>query len=436
MSERPKPIVVVDRARPFRAVCLCTRRGTLADPPGKAGLAQLTARMLTRGAAGRTRATIADDIDTLGAAVDISAGRDNVTLWADGLSRNFHELEAILADVLRHPTFPVDELEKLKRETLAELAEVRDDDEALGQRFFARTLYGRHAYGRPGRGTEATLAAITRDDLVAFHAEQLRSDDALLGAAGDVDDADLARWDALLVAPRAAPLPPLPPIAPPVVERGYRVVIVDKPDRTQTQVFIGHLALPAHHPDWTALHIGQTVFGGTFASRLTREIRERRGWSYGAYSALQSDQRLGTFTIRFYPADKDCRPALEVTDAMLHAFASEGPTADEIVAAQANLQNGHVFSIDTAPRRLSELASARLLGHDEGWVDNTVARLAATPPEAVVASVKRHLRPDDMTVVVVGTAKTLEPELSRWPPVASLEVVDWMTNLEDTTGPA
>jgi len=434
MSHVPN-LTVPDRSRPFSTFCLALGQGSLADPPGKAGRAWLTAQMILRGAEGLSRRDISTTIEGLGSVCDLSVGRDHTMLWADALTRNREALLECLDQVLSAPTFPEAELDKLKRETLAELESVRDDDASLGLRFFVRALYGGHPYGRPLKGTERSLPTLTREDLVACFRGWAKAG-ALVGQSGDVD---LESGEALAqrltrhLPDQAADAPAIPSFSPPPGLGGWKVVLVDKPERTQTQVFMGHVALSgqgAHHPDWTALQVGQTPFGGTFTSRLSHEIREKRGWSYGAWSQVTADQRLGTFMMRFYPATKDTLPALQLTDELLRAYLEEGPTDAELDAAQANLQNSFVFTVDTAARRLSELISTRLLGHPDAWLDDTVNRLRQVSHADAIRAMRAHVTPDDLVVTVVCTARELEKELAAWPRVKSLEVVDWKTPLE------
>jgi len=433
-----KHILVPDAARPFATIYVGFPSGALLDPPGKAGLANLTASLMTRGVGGAApldRAGLATAIENLGSTLDVHVGRETLTLWGDGLTRHRAATIALAARVLGEPTFDQAELDKLKRETVAEIKALVDDDASLGQRFFVRALFEGHPYGRPIKGTEVSLATITRQDCVDFHHAAVARRGVLLGGAGDLDAAELARIEAELLGGLPERGAQTPDIAAPTPKRGYRVVLVDKPERTQTQVFIGHLAPHALHPDFDALTVGLTVFGGTFTARLSHEIREKRGWSYGAYAYLSGDQRLGTVSMRYYPSEKDTVPALRLTDEMYRAFQAEGPTDAELEAAQSYLQNSHVFTVDTAPRRLSELASAALLGRPDDWVDTTVERLRAIRPDDVRRAVRRHATPEDVTVTIVCSAKTLLPEIEAWGRATSIEVVDWKTPIVDPLAP-
>ena len=418
-------IGVSDFSRPFATLGLALSRGVVADPPGKEGLANLTAQMLNRGTKTRARAQIAEAIDHIGSSLEISVSRDHTTLWGDGLTRHRGTLISLMAELLSEPTFPDDELEKLKRETIAELAAVRDDDASLGMRFFARRLYGAHPYARPSKGDEQSLGRITREDLVALH-QSWSAKDVLVAVAGDLDGDEQRRVAERLagVLPGAG-VPALTLSEPSPTPTGWRVTVVDKPKRSQTQVFIGHLTVDGRHPDWTALQVGQTSFGGTFTSRFSHEIREKRGWSYGAWSQLSGDHRLGTFLLRYYPNTKDTVPSLLLSHELIHDFVRTGPSADEFVAAQSYLQNGFVFAIDTATKRLSELVTARLMGYPDDHVDTTVERLRAVSHGHAVSAVKSHLRPDAMAVTIVGTASELVKDLEGLPFVTSVEVVDW-----------
>ena len=182
----PREILLVEEhTLPIVVVNLVLRAGALADPVGKEGLAFLTAQMLTRGAGALSQEAIADALDFLGSSLSASVGRETMGLGGDALVRNLDTFVGLMARVLLEPTFPADELDKVKRQTLAELAQVRDNDSALCQRAFVRTLFAGHPYGRPAKGTEESIARITRDDLVAFHAEHYRGSDVLVGAAGD-----------------------------------------------------------------------------------------------------------------------------------------------------------------------------------------------------------------------------------------------------------
>jgi zinc protease len=406
-------------------VALVLEAGAIHDPPGKEGTAYLTGQMLLRGAGSLNQAAIAEELDYLGSALGVRVGRDVTTVSGDALTRNFDAFEKLCALLVTQPTFSDDELEKLKRQTVAELIQVRDSDSALGQRFYVRRLFEAHPYGRAAHGTEASIPTITRDDVVAFYTKHYRQGGAMVGAAGDLDAERLRGFIERTLGALPTGGTGEPPIPPAPQPKGIRVLLVDKPERTQTQVYVGHPTLAATHPDYLPLLVAHTLFGGTFTATLSQEIREKRGWSYGAYSYLSGDKHLGTFSLRFYPAVKDTVPALRLATELYQALVKEGATEEQVEFARRFLVQSHPFSIDTAERKVHELLAALLQGHPADWLDHFPERVGAVTTAEVNAAMKRHLTPDDLLVVVVATAADLEADIAAWGQALRIDKVDY-----------
>jgi zinc protease len=451
--------IVRDPGRPVFSLCLAFPEGARTDPPGRAGLSHLTALLTQGGAGDLPRKAFIEAVDRYGASLDVSVSRHHTLLWIDGLSRHLEPLVELAALALQAPRHDAVELDRARRELITELDEVRDDDAALGARAFAQALYGTvhpagsgqaHPYARPLKGTAETLGAISREEIAQRHAELFcglgqggvggpdgtRPVGTLLaGLAGDADAEALARAVSRIVPAPRADLAGLarPAIPAPLRRPGVHLVLVDKPERAQTQLFIGQPTIPLHHPDWTALQLAQTAFGGIFTSTLSQEIRERRGWSYSVWSSLQGDPFLGTFQIRLHPNNADLIPALETTLGLLSDFVARGPDPAGFLAARDNLARGHVFAIDTATRLLWERLSTELAGLPRAWLDDAVARYRGVSLEAATAAAAAHLDARDLTVVVVGTAREVAGPLSRLPGLASFEVRDWTFEVRDPT---
>ncbi|MDP6946883.1 MAG: pitrilysin family protein, partial [Myxococcota bacterium] len=387
-------------------------------------LAYLTACLLTRGTARRTQAQLSEDLDTMGSSLGISVGRETTSVTGDALTRNLDEFQALVREVLCEPSFPEDEIARLKRQTIAELRQVRDNDAALAKRFFVRGFYGDHVYGRPLRGTEASLESITRDDIIAFYQAHYTREDAISGACGDLDRDRFAAYVTDVTEGLEAPAQPPVPIETMGWPSGYRLQLIDKPERTQTQIFIGHPTLDANHDDYVALFMAHTIFGGTFTARLSQEIREKRGWSYGAYSYLHGDRHMGTFVLRFYPGHDDTIPALEVADDLFRTYCSEGPTAEELEASRRYIVNSHPMSLETAEKRLHERLACRLLGREDGWSETFVPAVQALTLDDLNRAIERHLSPDDVFTTVVCTAAPLLPKAEAWGRAQSTDVID------------
>lgn len=428
MSTLEDTILVADRTRPISTMSVNLAGGQLSDPKGKEGLAFLTSQMLTRGTKHRSQAELSEALETLGSHLGISVAREATAIVGDALTRNFDAFEALVAEMLNEPSFPEDELAKLKRQTLAELKQVRDNDAALAKRFFVRGFYGDHVYGRPLRGTEESLAQITRDDIVEFYQAHYSAEGVISGACGDLS---LARFQTYveritggLPAPKQTPADITVPMA---WESGYRLDLVDKPERSQTQVFIGHPTLHANHDDYIALYLAHIIFGGTFTARLSQEIREKRGWSYGAYSYLHGDKHLGTFILRFYPGHGDTVPALEVADQLLRDYHLNGPTAEELENARRYIVNSHPMTIETAEKQLHERLACRMLDRDPAWLETFIPAIKALTLDDLKRVIKTHLSPDDVLTTVVCTAEGLSEQLTEWGHPKRTRVIDYET---------
>lgn len=428
--------VVPDPSRPVFSLCLAWPSGSHDDPPGLAGLSHVVGQMVSRGAGPYGRKAFVEAVDRLGAHVDVSVSRHHTLLWIDGLARHFDALLELAAAALGEPHHDAAEFDRLRREIDAELDEVRDDDGALGARAFARALYGAHPYARPLKGSHRSLAALSREAVVARHRDLFGGRHVLGGISGALGEAELTRALERLAPNRLGTLPgPAPERVPSLARQpGLRVVVVDKPERAQTQLFLGQPTLPLGHPDWTALQVAQTAFGGMFTAPLAQEIREKRGWSYSVWSALHSDAWLGTFQIRLHPNTPDAAPALALTLELLRAFHTDGPAETDFAAARNNLARSHVFGIDTATRLMWERMNTALAGREPAWLDETVQRYEAVTHAEAVAAARAHLDPSAMSITIVCTAKDVVPALEAMPGIASVEVVDWTFDVEDPTG--
>ena len=420
---REAPVILVESQDfPYVTTQLHFQTGAIDDPPGKEGLAYLTSKMLLRGTAKMAQAEFAEAIDVLGASLEISVGREGIVIEAETLSATYDRLMELVADALRSPAFAQEELDKLKRQTLAEIAERRDNDEELSHYLFNQILYAPDPYGRPTSGTPDSLARITRDDVVAEFGRLFTRRSLVVGAAGAVDSARLLA----ILDKTVGGLPEGAPVAERAVTiadpKTIRVVLVDKPDRTQTQIWIGHSAIPVSHPDHYALTLANTVYGGTFTARLSHEIREKRGWSYGAYSYVQSQKRHGAFVFRFYPAMKDTVNALKLGLKLQKDLVANGVTQKELDAAKSYLVNNFPFRLETPQSRLGEKMRVELLGLPADYVETYVKRLQGTTLAEVNAAIKRDLKADQLTVVMTCTAKELLAKIKKLPGVGEVIV--------------
>jgi zinc protease len=409
---------------PLVSLVLSLRNGSADDPPGKSGLARIAIRMLRRGCEGLGAEEIDFRIDALGAEMAVDASPSNISIQAQVIARNVDAFVDLLARLTSTPTFPDDQLERLKRESVAEIIEARDNDRVVAQKAMQRTLFEGHPYGNNAGGTTRSIPAITRADVLAFYRRYVVQGNVVIGLAGDVTTQHATELARRLVAALGPGASAPDDVIEPRMLPGRRLLVVDKPERTQTQILVGTLGTSPHDDDHVPLIVANAVFGGTFTSRLMKEIRSKRGWSYGASARVSIDRHRQAWVMWTFPAAQDCGPCLKLSIELLEAWVTGGVTPREVGFIQRYLIRSHAFDVDTAAKRLHHELDVELFGlpHDyfSGWIEH----VRSVTPEAASAAVRSHIHADDLLAVVVGTAsQVLEPLRAAMPRLDEASVV-------------
>jgi zinc protease len=390
---------------------IAIRGGASADPVGIEGLHRHAALLARRGAGSRVRAVLDETLDSLGAAIEVGVSRDSLSISGLALSRHAGAVIDLAADILAAPRFDEDEHARLLRETPQVLDEIRDDDSALATRWFDWLCCPGHPYGRTSLGTESSLAKIRREDAIALWRREVVADNLIIGLAGDVDDMR-ARALAQRLVER---LPAGAAIAQPddfgTRSGGRRVFVVDKPDRTQAQLRIGHLATRYGHPDTPAIAIAEAIFGGLFSSRLMQEIRVKRGWSYGANCALRRSRLPHWFEIWTAAAIEVAGPAVALILDLYADYAANGPTDDEVDFARSYLVGAMPFHVATGRQRMQLAVRDAVFELPTGYTARMPELLAQLGAADVRTACARHFHPDDAVTVAVTTAQAARASL-------------------------
>jgi zinc protease len=391
-------------ALPLVSLVVSLRGGSSSDPEGKAGLARIAMRMLRRGCEGLNAEQIDFRIDSLGAEMAVDTAPSTVAIHAQVISRNLAPFIELLSRLMATPTFPVDELERLKRETIAEIVEARDNDRVVAQKALQRTLFEGHPYGRNSGGTTESVASISREDVVGFYQRFLVQANVVVGLSGDVDEhrAPIVARTLIDRLPRGSGAPDEVPE--PAMRPGRRLLVVDKPERTQTQILVATMGTSAHDADHVPLVVANAAFGGTFTSRLMREVRSKRGWSYGASARTAIDRRRQAWVMWTFPSAEDAAPCLKLTLDLMGTWVDKGVTPREVAFIQRYLVRSHAFEIDTAAKRLHQALDVELLGLPADYYTAWTEQVRAVTADAASAAVRTRIHPADLLVVVVGTA--------------------------------
>ena len=395
---------------------LLVRAGSSADPAGQHGLASLTGDMLDEGAGDRDALEVHEALARIGAHFDTEVGSDATFLTLTTLTKFRTRGLALLADLVARPRFDEHEFERVRQLRTNRLRQLRDVPTATADRAFATALYGGHPYGHLAIGTMAALDGLRVEDVRAFHRREYYPSRATLLVVGDapheqvVDEAEavLGHWrDA---AGEAASAPSLD--APP--DPADRVLLVDRPGAAQSELRLGHVGVSRRTPDYHALLLVNLVLGGQFVSRLNMNLRERRGFTYGARSWF--DFRLGPGPFQMSASVQTEATAEAILEALDEMAGIRGPrpiTPAELETARASLTRGYPRNFETSDQIARSVAQLALYALPDDYFAAFVPKVAGIGLEEAQVAASRHLHPDRVIALVVGDAARVAPSLER-----------------------
>jgi zinc protease len=418
-------LMLEKREFPLISVDVVFKSGSVADPAGKEGVAVLTEQLLRKGTAKRTAAQFADDADFIGmtlggAGGGRGGGGGDVSLDATSISAGFLAKDQataldLLSDMLLHPAFPADEVAKSLSRAQDSVKSGKDNPQQAIQRYWAKFLFGANPYGRPPAGDEASLAAVTRDDILAFYKANYTPGNAILAISGDFDsnamkatlEQTFGAWQGK--APAKVAIPAMRP------EKGRRLLLVDKPDATQTYFVMGNIGLDATNPDRGPVSVVNTLYGGRFTSLFNTELRIKSGYSYGANSSFQEDREPGAFTMSTYTRNATTAPAMDKSIEVVTTAHTQGFTEAQLTSAKNTIAGELPPRLETAEQLATTMAHNELYGITREQFN---ANLAATQ-KTTLADEKRLLdtyfpSADNLVIVVIGKASEIQPLMSKY----------------------
>jgi zinc protease len=418
---RPGPagaqlIIESNNTLPLVHVVVASRSGSAADPRHREGLTNLAAEWARHGAGGKSREQLDAAFDALGATLEVETLPDSTRFEGEVLARNLDAYLALLADVIVRPSFTAAELQRTRREIIAGIDETRNDDRALAVRFFARNLYADHPYGHPPDGLKAALEAARAEEIGAHFRRHFVGKNLVFAFSGDVEPDALAT--ALKRAFRGLSEAPAPPpnaleLREPVPPKGWRIQLVDKPDRQQTQLLFGHPAVRASDPDFLPLSIGLAAFGGhAMNTTMMNEIRTKRGLAYGAYLTMSERRGTGAATGWVFSASDKTVTTLRLALKLYVAFMNKGIDADTAEFFKRYLVGSHASAMDDPDHRLAARVTAEIAGLPPDHVDSYPERIRAQTPAAINAAIKRRVHARDLAITMVASAPVMKKLLN------------------------
>ena len=374
--------------------------GSMFDPPGKSGVSALTRATLDLGAGTLDETAISERMADIGAQLGGGADTDRASVSVRTLAHKEKRdtALAVLRTVLHAPRFDPAVFERERARTAVALKEALTRPETIGGRAFWAAMYPEHPYGR--QSTPEDIQVLTRDDLVAHHARYYTAANASITLVGDLTRAEAGQIAEAIAAglPRgpAATLPAPPKVA------GGRTEKLPHP-ASQAHIFIGMPAIARGDPDFFPLIVGNyTLGGGGFVSRLMKEVRDKRGYAYSVYSYFSPLKQAGPFQIGLQTKRAQAGEAIKVARDVLDGFLRDGPTAEELDAARANLTGSFPLRLDSNRKILDNAATIGFYGLPLDWLDRYQERVRAVTADDVRRAFSRHVRPADLVTVTVA----------------------------------
>ena len=398
-------LLLEDRSLPKVEATLLVRTGEIWEPADKLGVAAITGRVMrSGGTTTRSGDVINELLEAQGASVETVIERDRASASMFALAEDFELALGVLADVVRNPAFPEDEIALAKVQEHTAIARRNDQVDEIARREFRTVLFGADSpYGR--HPEHATVDAVTRADVVAFHRQAFWPGNAILGVVGDFD---VGRAKALVERELGGWQGSGERLAMPAVGQRHQaaVFVVDKPDVAQTQFRFGHVAGRRDAADYFALEVWSEIFGGgTFSSRLVKEVRTRLGLAYSVFGYwLAEYERDGVFLVVGGTKNESTAQALRACLDELRQGLEQPPTEEELSLAKESILNAFVFRFDTRAKIVAQLMEYAYHGYPLDYLQRYREGIAAVTAEDVQQAARRNVRPDRLVFLVAGDA--------------------------------
>jgi predicted Zn-dependent peptidase len=404
------PVWIVEMHEvPVVDVTLIVKSGTAMDPAGKYGLASFTAAMLDEGAGSRDALALADAVDFLGASLSTGSSFDASSVRLHTPVAKLDAALPLMADVALRPSFADTEVERLRKERLTNLLQMRDSVSSIASAAFARLVFGpRHRYGTPGMGNEASNREMTPAELRQFHATHYQPQNAYLLVVGDVTAASiLPQLEKTFGGWKNSGKVTKTPVTAAPSHAARQIYLVDKPGAEQTAIRIGNVGVSRITPDYYVLDVTNTILGGSFTSRLNTNLREVHGYTYGASSSFDMRGAPGPFVaaanVQTDKTVESLREFFKELDGM-----QQPVPADELRRARNLEALGFPAAFETTAGMAGNLSELVVYDLPETFFNEYVPKIQAVTAADVVRAAKQYIRSSTFAVVVVGDLARIE----------------------------
>ena len=403
-------VVVLQHEQPAVSLRLLIRAGSASEPKSKLASAQLMASLLDQGTTTMSAGQMNDAIDFIGGAMGAGAATDVTFVNMVVMKDSFETGLRMVSDMARHPAFAPAEIERQRQQMLSGLTVSLEDPEFIANAVFDRLVYGFHPYGMPDSGTRDTIGSLTRDDIVAFHDRYFAPNNAILAIVGDVTAEEaFAAVKKTFGDWQARDLPVDTFVQPPDPTR--RVVVVNKPDAVQTEVRVGHLGIARKHQDYMAVNLAIRILGGEGSNRLHSVLRTERGLTYGAQATMDALKQSGDFKAETNTRSDATGEVLKLIADEFWRLQRERVNERELADAKAYLTGSFPLTIETPEAIAMQVVNALFYGLPLDELQSFRDRVNAVTVDDIQRVARAYLRPDRLSVVLVGNAVAFAPQL-------------------------
>lgn len=414
-------LVAENHEVPLFSMRLMIRSGSKDDPVGKEGLADVTATLLRRGAGNRNAKEFAEAVDVVGGSLRTGAGIQTSYASAEFMAKDVDLGVSLLADLLIRPTFDPDEVERELRQAVAARKQALDNPRTLAEDQTYIQLFGGHPYGHPSEGLASSLESVTRQDITQFYTRNWNAANATLAVVGDVNtdrvkklvEQQLGEWNRGKRNGSTVPEPT------PVSER--RVVLVSKPDATQSQIRICQVGIQRDDPDFFPVTVANTILGGGFTSWLVDEIRVNRGLSYGARSSVSPYAVGGLYQVSTFTKNATTGETIEVALEQLERL-RRGDVDEATLQKAQNYINGlYPLRLETSDAIAAALLDLEYYGQSREWLENYAKSIEKVTLDDVKRVATEDFPYDNLLLLVVGDTAAIHDQLTPFGPVEIVE---------------
>jgi zinc protease len=392
---------------PWLHLIFLSKRGSETDPPGKPGVADWAAELLTLGTESRSQLQLAQDIEARGASLSGRSGFDATLVSLEGLAEDFGEHMATLAEIVQTPSFPESEFHLIRERRRAELTHQLEDPREMASLRYLRLFFGDAPYGHAVQGELQSLDALSLKDLQDFYRREFTPETSTLVVVGMMDFATVTQEAGRLWGPWQGGGPASPAYtAAPEKTAAPGIYLLDRPDLTQSEIRVGHLGLPRAHPDYFPLKLVNYILGeGGFSSRLMTRIRSDLGFTYGIRSSFAFRRAPGPFIASTFTPAANTAAVVQEIKAVVREVRDNGVTAQELAEAQSYYVGHFPLGLET-PRALGrQVLSIDLYDLGRDYLKRYCDRIGGVTPQTAAQAAREHLRPEAMVTLVMGPAK-------------------------------